>query len=52
MASAQFLDVFEEERNKMKDNTVSMIITRVIILRWKEDHRSYRDKFCSCEKKA
>ena len=31
MAAARFLDVFEEETNKMKENAVALIISRVII---------------------
>ena len=27
VATVQFLDVFEEEKNKMKENTVALIIT-------------------------
>ena len=33
MANVQFLDVFEEETNKMKENEIALIITRAIILK-------------------
>ena len=33
MAAARFLDVFEEESNKIKENAISLIITWAIILR-------------------
>ena len=32
LGPAQFLDVFEEETNKMKENAIALIITRAIIL--------------------
>ena len=33
MDTAWFLDVFEEETNKMKENTIALIITWTIILK-------------------
>ena len=33
LAAARFLDVFEEETNKLIENTFALIITRVIILK-------------------
>ena len=33
MATARFLEVFEEETNKMKENTIALIITWAIILK-------------------
>ena len=33
MDTARFLDVFEEETNKMKENIIALIITLAIILK-------------------
>ena len=42
MAAVGFLDVFEEETNKMKENAVAMIIrgnyTKTIILFWRSKY--------------
>ena len=33
LAAARFLDVFEEETNKLIENTFALIITRVVMLK-------------------